>query len=92
MFFCRANKQNLRIILRILNEYTNASGQHINYQKSKIYFRKGVVNRKADIINLLGMAAGITPFVYLRVPIFKGKPKVIHLQPLADKVRPKLEG
>jgi hypothetical protein len=32
----------------------------------------------------------VLPFVYLGIPIFKGKPKKCHLQPLADKVKSKL--
>jgi hypothetical protein len=30
------------------------------------------------------------PFNYLGVPIFKGKPKACHLQPIADKIKLKL--
>jgi hypothetical protein len=38
----------------------------------------------------LGFSIGSVPFHYLGVPIFKGKPKRIHLQVLADKVKAKL--
>jgi hypothetical protein len=33
---------------------------------------------------------GTVPFNYLGVPIFKGKPKSFHLQPITDKVKQKL--
>jgi hypothetical protein len=32
----------------------------------------------------------VLPFVYLGAPIFKGKPKKCHLQPIADKIKAKL--
>lgn len=40
--------------------------------------------------NSLGFAQGQIPFTYLGVPIFKGKPKVAHLQPITDKIKTKL--
>lgn len=42
------------------------------------------------MVNTLGFNAGQLPFVYLGVPLFKGKPKKCHLQPIADKIRLKL--
>jgi len=43
-----------------------------------------------QITNLIGFNKGSLPFSYLRVPIFKGKPKKSHLQPIADKIKSKL--
>jgi len=42
------------------------------------------------LVNYLGFQAGTLPFNYLGVPIFKGKPKKFHLQPIADKIKVKL--
>jgi hypothetical protein len=39
---------------------------------------------------MLGFNIGALPFNYLGAPIFKGKPKVIHFQPIADKIKSKL--
>lgn len=41
-------------------------------------------------MNLLGFEIGTLPFNYLGVPIFRGRPKSIHLQPVADKIKTKL--
>jgi hypothetical protein len=38
----------------------------------------------------LNFNVGQLPFNYLGVPIFKGKPKVSHLQPIADRIKLKL--
>lgn len=47
-------------------------------------------NRIQLIKNLLGFASGSLPFTHFGVPIFKGKPRVIYLQSIADRIRTKL--
>jgi hypothetical protein len=42
------------------------------------------------ISQFIGFNIGAFPFMYLGIPIFKGKPKVVHLQPIADKIKAKL--
>jgi len=42
------------------------------------------------MVHLLGLSIGSLPFIYLGTPIFKGKPKRIHFQPIADRVKLKL--
>jgi hypothetical protein len=42
------------------------------------------------IVALLNFKIGSLPFNYLGIPIFKGKPKSCHLQPIADKIKLKL--
>lgn len=44
----------------------------------------------ANIVNLIGFNIGSLPVTYLGVPIFKGKLKASHLQPIADKVKAKM--
>ena len=41
-------------------------------------------------MDLLNFQVGVFPFMYLGVPIFKGKPKACFLQPIADKISSKL--
>jgi hypothetical protein len=71
-------------------KYAEASGQFVNPRKSFIY--AGVVSsqRLHHIATQLGFNIGVLPFVYLGAPIFKGKPKKCHLQPIADKIKSKL--
>jgi hypothetical protein len=42
------------------------------------------------MVQLLNFSIGSLPFNYLGVPIFKGKPRVCHLQPIADRIKLKL--
>jgi hypothetical protein len=46
--------------------------------------------RLNQITNQIGFNISSLPFTYLGVPIFKGKPKYVHFQPLTDKVKMKL--
>lgn len=39
---------------------------------------------------IFGIKMGHLPFVYLGVPIIKGRPKFQHFEPLADKIKGKL--
>lgn len=42
------------------------------------------------MVQLLGFSLGSLPFTYLGAPIFKGRPKKIYFQPIADRVKIKL--
>ena len=39
---------------------------------------------------MTGFRLGTTPFTYLGVPIFSGKPKAAHFAPIADRIKNKL--
>jgi ribonuclease HI len=90
MIFCKGNIAGLRALKELFNRYALESGQVINNAKSTI-FHGSITNRRLlSIVDLLNFKVGSLPFLYLGVPIFKGKPKVLHLQPIADKIKLKL--
>jgi len=62
----------------------------VSNSKSTIFSGSISNNRLQQILDLIGFQVGSLPFNYLGVPIFKGKPKVRHLQPIADKVKAKM--
>lgn len=70
--------------------YGATSGQIINPGKSTFYSGSVSYRRQAAIAEILGFAIGKLPFVYLGIPIFKGKPRACHLQPIADRIKAKL--
>ncbi|CAJ2644686.1 unnamed protein product [Trifolium pratense] len=90
MIFCKATKKNARNIHDLLEEYGANSGQRVSPHKSKLYGGSISSTRLTTLSNTLGFSLGSLPFDYLGVPIFKGKPKNIHLQALADRVKSKL--
>jgi len=59
----------------------------LSTKQSVIFFLgKTLQHRHRLISNILGIKVGSYPFIYLGVPIFKGKPLAIYFQGIADKI------
>ncbi|XP_019450635.1 PREDICTED: uncharacterized protein LOC109352905 [Lupinus angustifolius] len=83
-------KRDLLAIKDLFNEYANVSGQYLNLTKCKFYSTQANTRKIGKLTSWLGFGAGSLPFNYLGVPVFQGKPKAIHLQPIADRIINKL--
>ncbi|CAL0306454.1 unnamed protein product [Lupinus luteus] len=90
LIFCKGNKRDLQCLKNLVVNYAQASGQQISSDKCKFYTANDSIRYKARISNLLGFSAGSLPFCYLGVPLFKGRPKKLYLQPIADRILRKL--
>ncbi|XP_062020822.1 uncharacterized protein LOC133737235 [Rosa rugosa] len=90
--FCRGDIFSLHRLQLFLDEYGAASGQIVNKEKSTFYTGDNYSHWRRVIKRLLGFKLGTTPLTYLGVPIFKGKPRRIHLQAIADKAKSRLVG
>ena len=90
MVFCKGKFSSLQALKDLFTRYANSSGQVINLNKSSIYAGGVSDARMNQMVQLLGFSIGSLPFTYLGAPIFKGKPKKIHFQHIADKVNLKL--
>jgi len=90
MIFCKGKMSSIQALMNLFTEYAKASSQIINPAKSTIYSGSISPSRLDHIANMIGFNKGSLPFLYFGVPIFKGKPKSIHLQPIADKIKSKL--
>lgn len=90
LIFCAGTKKNIRCLLNIFNRYSAASGQVINFEKSKMYTGAMTPARRMMLAHFSGFSAGSLPFQYLGCPIFKGRPKCIHFQYLVDRIKTKL--
>lgn len=90
MVFCKGTKRNLSVLMDLIQEYGNASGQHLSLGKCKFFAPSMSAAKKQDIGSFLGFNVGSTIFSYLGVPIFQGKPRTRYLQPIADRIRAKL--
>jgi ribonuclease HI len=90
MIFCKGNMTGLKALKDLFTRYALESGQVINNAKSTIFSGSITPRRLQRIAELLNFKLGALPFNYLGVPIFKGKPKASHLQPIADKIKLKL--
>lgn len=76
--------------MSLFQAYASVSGQIISVEKSKFFTGTVSAARISIISNLLGFSPGYAPISYLGVPLFKGRPKKVHLMPIADKIRIKL--
>ncbi|KAK9930542.1 hypothetical protein M0R45_027578 [Rubus argutus] len=81
------NKDGLKNLLDFIDEYGFNSGQLVNKTKSQVFLGKFALTRRPLIYKWLGIPIGALPFTYLGVPIFSGRPKRLHFQGLADKVK-----
>ncbi|MCH80548.1 ribonuclease H protein [Trifolium medium] len=90
LLFCKGHISGLKAIKDLFDKYALESGQVISNSKSTIYSGSISNGRLNSIVNLLNFNLGSLPFFYLGVPIFKGKPKSCHLQPVADRIKLKL--
>lgn len=91
LIFCVAIKKSLHNLMTLFKIYENASGQMISSDKSKSYTDSISSNRLPSISATLGFSAGSLPFTYQGVPIFKGQLRKVHLQPIADMIKCKLD-
>lgn len=91
IIFCRSDARSLKHLQDFRNSYGKASGQIVSRDKSKFFLGKAAAHRTAHVKSILNFQEEI-PFTYLGVPIFRGKPRRIHFQTLADKAKSKLEG
>ncbi|CAL0324041.1 unnamed protein product [Lupinus luteus] len=91
MIFCKGLKKDIQSLKTLFSDYASASGQTLNLSQCKFYTSSSSHRTIANLISWLGFSAGQLPFTYLGVPLFRGKPRKIHLQPIADKIISKLK-
>ena len=87
----RANLQECRNIVDILNQYEAASGQKINYEKSKVSFSKGVsAEQQEELMGVLKMRQVDSHCKYLGLPTVVGRSKEVMFTTLIDRIWKKL--
>jgi len=87
---CVGTRKNMKCLLRIFKNYSDTSGQLVNFDKSKLFTGAMTVTRKNMLSQLSGFTLGIIPFQYLGCPIFQGKPICIYFQSIVDRIKTKL--
>ncbi|XP_058742495.1 uncharacterized protein LOC131614988 [Vicia villosa] len=90
MVYCTGRKKNLQHLKEIFISYAIYSGQHVSAGKSTIFCGAMSQDMMQVLAQSIGFSTGSLPFMYLGIPIFKGRPKKIHFQSLVDKIKNKL--
>ncbi|CAA7041153.1 unnamed protein product [Microthlaspi erraticum] len=93
MFYCKQEDDELNQIVRIIEEYSLASGQRVNYQKSSVYFGKQIpTQRREEIKRKLGIQQTGGDGKYLGLPESFGGSKVSILGYLQEKINKRANG
>ncbi|EEF28256.1 conserved hypothetical protein [Ricinus communis] len=93
LIFGKASISNIRLLAHIFAIYGSLSGQMVNWEKSQIFLGAPICQwRSSQLPQVSDMKLGSLPFTYLGIHLFKGAPKSIHLQSIADKIYSKMEG
>lgn len=93
MFYCKQSDEEITRLSAILQEYSMASGQRINYQKSSLYFGKNIPSDRREEIKLkLGMAQEGGEGIYLGLPESFGGSKVPILSYLKERMEQRIGG
>lgn len=90
MILSWGDQKSIKAISKLISDYTNCSVPHCNVSKSLIY-ASGMSHSMDNLLaGLLGFIMAFPPFIYLRAPIFIGRPKAFHFQHITNKTRIKL--
>ncbi|XP_026410380.1 uncharacterized protein LOC113305574 [Papaver somniferum] len=92
LVFCRGNLHSLQNLKNMLVLYQHASGQCVNYAKSKFYYGGDTLSRVIAISSYLGMKRYIFPDKYLRIQLKPGIVRHIHVRQVVEKIMDKLDG
>lgn len=86
-----ASVKEARTMKSILNTYSRASEQLINWDKSSVFFFNIPLRRQNKILGILGYIFGSLPSIYLGLPL-GFKPPNIFWDNLVDRFNRKLAG
>ncbi|KAA3469396.1 reverse transcriptase [Gossypium australe] len=92
IIFGDASEKGAYVVRSILEEYSKASGQQVNYDKSLIYFGTSVdQNMRKQITNILGVRVSVNPEKYLGLPMMVGRRKRWAFANFVDRFRKRIE-
>ncbi|XP_026450666.1 uncharacterized protein LOC113350758 [Papaver somniferum] len=92
LVFCRGNLHSLQNLKTMLSVYEKASGQCVNYAKSKFYYSGGTYSRSIAITNYLGMERALFLDKHLGIQLKPGILRHIHVRQVVENIMDKLAG
>ncbi|CAJ2652835.1 unnamed protein product [Trifolium pratense] len=93
LLFARASSTEADVILSVLAEYQQASGQVVNLDKSEVSFSQNVRNEEKEMIrNRMGVKTVDNHSKYLGLPVVFGRSKKLIFSLVIDRVWKKVKG
>ncbi|XP_021721937.1 uncharacterized protein LOC110689456 [Chenopodium quinoa] len=93
IIFSKANMQDLEAINDVLEVYEKSSGQNINFDKTTIFFSKGVgEGKRKELANRCGVRVVDIHDRYLGLPTVVGRSKKVITKGITEKLWKKLQG
>ena len=93
ILFAKASVQECSEVAKIFSKYERASHQKVNYDKTKIFFSKGVHRQlRKNIVDILGVKEVDRHVKYLGLPTVIGRSKKDIFSCLKDRVWKKIQG
>lgn len=89
MLFIKGCTSSLDAIVELIVKYIECSGQVCNPSKSILYVGSMSTVRHGLLATRIGFKMGLLPFLYLGVPIFKGKLKASYFHSVVIKIKNK---
>ncbi|KAL9681044.1 hypothetical protein QQ045_012825 [Rhodiola kirilowii] len=87
IFFLKADSAEAGYLRQIFSQYEKASGQKINFKKSKIYFSRNTpVDRRIQVCNILGIRQVPSHSKYLGLPLILGQQKTDVFKCIIEKI------
>lgn len=77
LLFGATTRVEARCIKKLLNEYGLASGQNINWHKSKVFFLNVQLSLQTDLARILELKIANFPGKFLGMPLFAGVNKLL---------------
>ncbi|KAA3472243.1 reverse transcriptase [Gossypium australe] len=91
ILFGEATERGAGLLKRLLREYRACSGQHVNFDKSTVFFSSNTTEADKDLVTrMMGVWSSNDPERYLGLPNMVGKRKKEAFQILKDRFRQRI--
>lgn len=93
LIFTNASKRSIEHLFQLIRRYELSSGQQLSLEKSSFYPSKRLnIIKTQQLSQWSGCVKKQLPFMYLGVPVYKGRCLIIHFEHLIQKIKARLAG
>lgn len=86
MLFCKGVVSSVVLMIKALKSFPQASGIHVNTDKTYVYFGNVKKNIQHRVLQVTGFTKGTFPFSYLSVTIYARRLTIADCNILVDRI------